>query len=160
MLRQSKRVGSQLAYDGRINVLFVYKQYAMYLSPNLEHVITIRKFDKVSYRPIKKILPKLSENLRGTKLKKELVKLHKEAWSNIERVESELEKVVLQLEEEVSGTMKKLESLKIGYNPKHYKKYIHNRFVEERERLVAEGEKLFNIKLEKRHIGKSITSLY
>lgn len=159
MLRQSRRVGEQLAYDGRINVLFVYKQYAIYLSPNLENVITIRKFDRVSYKPIKKMLPKLSKELKGIALKKELVKLHKEAWINIDEIESELQERVLELEAEVNETVEKLKSLRGGYSPRHYKKYLNSRFVEERERLVTEGEKLFKIKLEKRHIGKSITSV-
>ena len=84
ILRRSRRVGEQLSHDGRINVLFAYKQYAIYLSPNLERVVTVRIFKKVSYEPIKKMLPQLSKNLKGVKLKRELVKLHKEAWNNIE----------------------------------------------------------------------------
>jgi hypothetical protein len=159
ILRQSRRVGEQLAYDGRINVLFVYKQFAIYLSPNLEHVVTIHKFKEVSYSPIKNILPQLESDLKGVKLKRELVRLHKEAWSNIEKIEFEQQKKVLQLEADVNETITKLKSLKGGYSPKHYKKYLSGRFVEERERLVVEGEKLFKIKLEKRHIGKSITSV-
>jgi hypothetical protein len=159
MLRQSKRVGEQLSYDGRINVMFVHEQYAIYLSPNLEHVVTIRKFSEVSYKPIKTMLPQLTISLKGVKLRKELVRLHKEAWVNIDKIEVEQQKKVLEIEQEVSNTMVKLNQLRTGFNPKHYKEYIKNRFVEEREKLIVEGKKLFNIKLEKRHIGKSITSV-
>lgn len=159
LLRRSKRVGEQLAYDGRINVMFVCNQYAIYLSPNLKHVVTIHQFTKVSYNPIREILPELSQQLDGMELNKELVRLHKEAWNDLEKREADQLKLVLEIDDEVNAQLKKLEDLKKGFTPKHYRKYVNQRIAEEREKLFTEGAKLFNIKLEKRHVGKSITSV-
>lgn len=159
LLKHSKRVGEQLAYDGRINVMFVCNQYAIYLSPNLEHVITIHKFQQVSYNPIREILPELKAKFQGKELRQELVRLHKEAWATLEQREAEQLKVVLEIDREVKEQLNKLQSLRQGYSPRHYKRYVKDRIAEERERLFSEGEKLFSIKLEKRHIGKSITSV-
>jgi hypothetical protein len=163
LLRRARRVGEQLSYEGRLNVLFVVNQYAIYLSPSLEKVITIRKFSRISYKPIKKQLPELTNKFSGTKLKKELVRLHKDALAKVERIEIEQQNKVVNLDKEIHNTIKKLNDLKQGYTPKHYRKYLNQRLNEEKEKLfndlIKEGERLFTIKLEKRHIGKSIASI-
>lgn len=159
LLQRSKRIGEQLSFDGRINILFVYKQYAIYMSPNLECVVTVHKFQNISYNPIRIILPQLQEKFKGEELRQELVRLHKDAWHDIEVREHEQLKRVLEIDNEVNNQFKRLKELRTGYSPKHYTKYIKTRIQEERTKLVTEGKKLFDLKLEKRHIGKSITAV-
>lgn len=160
LLKRSKRVGEQLAYDGRINVMFVCDQFAIYLSPNLMNVITIHKFNRVTYKPIESMIPELRKQFKDGGFKSELVKLHKKAWEEVEIREMEQQRLVLEIDSEVNKQIANLKNLKRdGFSPRHYKKYISERIKEESARLIAEGEKLFCIKLEKRHIGKSITAV-
>jgi hypothetical protein len=159
VLKRAERIGEQLAYDGRINILFVYDQFAIYMSPSLEHVVTVRKYQKISYKPIRKMLPQLKSNLEGKELKEELVRLHKEAWDKLEKRESKQLDLVLEIDREVSDQIKKFEQLSQGHCPRHYKKFLKESLKEARSKLVKEGNKLFKIKLQKRHVGKSITSV-
>lgn len=152
ILKKAERIGEQLAYDGRINVMFSYKQYAIYLSPNLKYVITIHNFDKVSYNPIREMLPTLESTYQGEQLRLELVKLHREAWSDLESRERKQMQVVMDIDRELNKQLKKIRK---GFEPK----FLTERIDEERGKLYLEGKKLFDIKLEKRHVGKSITSI-
>lgn len=159
LLKRAKRIGEQLAFDGRINVLYANRQYAIYLSPNLETVITVHKFQNVSYNKIQERLPELMEMYEGEELRKELVRLHKEALHILSVKEYRILKNVLEIEKEVGKQKRKLHSLSQGYCPRHYRKHIRQRLDEETNRLVQEGRKLFNVKLEKRHVGKSFTAV-
>jgi hypothetical protein len=160
ILKRATRIGEQLAYDGRINVLFVHKQYAIYLSPNLEYVVTVRKYCQVTYKPIRQRIPELKEKYQGKEFRREMFRLHEQAWAEISEREEKQLKIVMELDRSVVEQMQRLHKLRTaGYSPRHYMKYTSERLKEERERLVAEGEKLFRIKMEKRHIGKSITAV-
>jgi hypothetical protein len=152
ILSKSERIGEQLAFDGRINVMFSYKQYAIYLSPNLKHIITVHKFQRVSYNPIREMLPTLQEKFQGEQLRRHLVKLHRDAWEDIEKRESKQVRKVMEIDRELNNQLKKINK---GYAPK----FITSRIEEERSRLYVEGKKLFEMKLEKRHVGKSLTSV-
>lgn len=161
MLKRSTRVGDQLAFDGRINVMFVFNQYAIYLSPNLENVVTFHKVDRVTYNPIKRALPKLQKQYSEDELKDKLISMHREAWDDIEQKEIEQTQILLDVENEVSKSIDKLASLlnDNSYKPKHYAKYLRQRINEERYKIKVEGHRLFQLKLEKRHVGKSMASL-
>jgi hypothetical protein len=153
MLSKAKRIGAVLAYDGRINVLYAYDGTAIYLSPNLKTVVTINRYSDVTYKPIE-------EATMGKILaKEELIDLHMQYLSNIEQEEKEQIKKMLELDSQVNEATKQYQLiLNVGKGASRKKK-VREMISEQNFILKQEGRKLFNLKVEKRHICKSLVAL-
>lgn len=154
MLSKATRIGSVLAYDGRINVLYAYQQTAFFLSPDLKTVVTVNKYDEVSYKPI---LNKVQGNID----KKLLIDLHLKHLEEVEAQEQEQIKKMLAIEAKVREANESYVTLlHIVRGGKGRKKNIKSLISEQNLQLKQEGWKLFNIKVKKRHIAKSLVALY
>lgn len=154
LLKKSKRIGSVLSYDGRINVLYAYDQTALFLSPDLKRVVTINKYKDTVYQPIIKLTK------GGNFSKDEMINLHLQFLEKVEKEESQQTQKILMIEKKVSEAISHYQSmLSLGKGCKR-KKMIRELISEHNLELKIEGWKLFNIKVEKRHISKSLVSLY
>lgn len=153
MLRHAVRIGTVLSYDGRINVLYAYRQTAFFLSPDLKTVVTVNKFQKVSYKPLMKFAKEGID-------RDVLLEMHSNLLREIEQKEEEQMRLILSIEQKVREandqctTMLKL--IKGGGRKRNIKQLIS----EQNHQLKMEGRKLFELKIKKRHLCKSIVSLY
>ncbi|WP_090739404.1 hypothetical protein [Paenibacillus sp. Mc5Re-14] len=153
MLKHAVRIGTVLSYDGRINVLYAYRQTAFFLSPDLKTVVTVNKFQKVSYKPFMKIAKEGAD--RDT-----LLEMHFNLLREIEQKEEDQIRLILSIEQKVREaneqctTMLKL--IKGGGRKRSIKQLIS----EQNHQLKMEGRKLFDLKIKKRHLCKSIVSLH
>lgn len=152
MLRKAVRIGTVLSYDGRINVLFAYQQTAFYLSPDLKILVTVNKYPKVTYK-------QLLHKVRQGADRDHLIKLHYDLLKEIEEQEQKHIKKILVIEQRVRETTEQLVGfLHFMRSPqKHSLKAIISEMNLE---LKLEGRKLFDLKVEKRHICKSLVALY
>jgi hypothetical protein len=154
MLSKAKRIGSVLAYDGRINVLYAYDKTAIFLSPNLKTVVTINRYADVTYKPIMKDVDKDSID------KQSLIELHFKHLSEIERQEEQQIKRMLEIDSLVNEANQQYQLiLDVGSRGKGRRKQVKGLISDQNLMLKQEGRKLFNIKVEKRHICKSLVSL-
>ncbi|MCY9757678.1 hypothetical protein M5X00_25970 [Paenibacillus alvei] len=153
MLRHAVRIGSVLSYDGRINVLYAYRQTAFFLSPDLKTVVTVNKFEEISYKPL---LKKVHNGLEREKL----LELHFDYLREIEKKEEEQARLILSIEQKVREATDQcttmLRLVKCGGRKKDIKQLIS----EQNHHLKMEGRKLFDLKVEKRHLCKSLVALY
>lgn len=152
MLKRATRIGAVLAYDGRVNVLFAVDQTAIFLSPDLKTVVTVNKYkkDKVGYKPIVK-----KKNLSRDKV----IDLHFKYINEMESQEEEYQKKMLSIESDVSEAVSMYENILIHGKGYQRKLEIKKMIAEQNLRLKKEGWKLFNLKVEKRHVCKSLASM-
>lgn len=154
-LSKATRIGAVLSYDGRINVLYAHDKTAVYLSPDLKTVVTVNKYETVSYEPLASVIKKRSLN------KEEAIKLHLEYLEELEQREKEYVKTVLNVELRVKEATDIYQSiLDTGKRKSSRKRDIKEMISEHNLMLKKEGKKLFALKVEKRHICKSLVSLY
>lgn len=153
MLNKAKRIGAVLAFDGRINVLYAYEQTAIYLSPNLKTVVTVNKYSDVTYKPIARLL------MEKTVDKQELIDLHLKYLTDIEVQEEAQIKRMLDIESKVDEATKQYQLILDVGKGRGRKKQVKELISDQNHMLKQEGWKLFNIKVEKRHICKSLVSL-
>jgi hypothetical protein len=152
MLSKAVRIGTVLAYDGRINVLYAYQQIAIFLSPDLKTVVTINKYTDVTYNPIRNKVDNCID-------KDKLIKLHLERLKQIEEEEQEYINRILSLEEKVRKEIGKCVSLMRMSRRYDTKKHVKSLISNLNHKLKKEGWKLFNLKVQKRHICKSLVAL-
>lgn len=153
MLKKAKRIGAVLAFDGRINILYAYDKTAIYLSPNLKTVVTINRYKDCIYEPIKEILEKNGLD------KESIVQLHYKYLKEIEREEKQQVKKMLDIEEKVREANSYYETiLTVGRGGRGRKMKVKEMISQHNHELKREGWKLFKIKVEKRHICKSLVS--
>lgn len=153
MLKHAVRIGTVLSYDGRINVLYAYRQTAFFLSPDLKTVVTVNRFQKVSYKPL---LCKVREGLD----REEILELHFNYLREIEKQEEEQMRLILSIEEKVREATASCATMLSLVKGGGRKKGIKQIITEMNAHLKAEGRKLFELKVEKRHLCKSIVALY
>lgn len=154
MLKNAIRIGSVLAYDGRQNVLYAYNKTAIFLSPDLKMVVTInRYYDDVMYDKVKKILLK-------TKLTdQEVVNLHVKLIRDIEKIEIDLEEKILKINNKVEETTNMYKTILEFGKGRSRKKTVKEMISEHNYMLKIEARKLFELKIQKRHICKSLVNL-
>jgi hypothetical protein len=158
LLSKATRIGSILSYDGRINVLYAVDQTAIFLSPNLKTVVTVNKYKNVTY---KKIIEKFNLNAKESIDKDKLIELHWKYLNEIEQKEKEQIDKMLEIEKKVREATELYRTiLYVGRGGKGRKKKIKQMISDFNYMLKKEGWKLFNIKIEKRHVCKSLVSLY
>lgn len=153
MLKHAVRIGTVLAYDGRINVLYAYRQTAFFLSPDLKTVVTVNKFQEVSYKPL---LKKVREGLD----REAIIELHFDYLREIERKEEELMRLILSIEQKVREATEQCAMMLRVVRGGGRKKNIKQIISEQNHHLKMEGRKLFELKIEKRHLCKSLVALY
>ncbi|OME54097.1 hypothetical protein BSK59_16075 [Paenibacillus odorifer] len=153
MLKCAVRIGTVLSYDGRINVLYAYRQTAFFLSPDLKTVVTVNKFQKVSYKPL---IRKAKEGLD----REEILELHFNYLREIEKQEEEQMRLILSIEEKVREDTASCATMLSLVKGGGRKQGIKQLITEMNAHLKAEGRKLFELKVEKRHLCKSIVALY
>ncbi|EJW13939.1 hypothetical protein M5X02_20285 [Paenibacillus alvei] len=153
MLRHAVRLGTVLSYDGRINVLYAYRQTAFFLSPDLKTVVTVNRFHEISYKPV---LKKVHDGLD----REELLELHISHLREIERKEEEQMRLILSIEQKVREATEQCATMLRLVRGGGRKKEIKHLISEQNHHLKMEGRKLFELKVEKRHLCKSLVSLY
>lgn len=152
MLKNAVRIGTVLAYDGRINVLYAYRQTAFFLSPDLKTLVTVNRYPVVTYR---QLLNKVKQGADRDKL----IEMHSQLLQDMESKEREYMKKILAIEERVRETSEQVAgfiSLMRGKHKHGMKSIISELNLE----LKTEGRKLFELKIEKRHVCKSLVALY
>ncbi|TVX85985.1 hypothetical protein [Paenibacillus agilis] len=153
MLKHAVRIGTVLSYDGRINVLYAYRQTAFFLSPDLKTVVTVNRFPEVTYKPLLK-------NVREGVEREAMLELHFDHLREMERKEEEQIRLILSIEEKVREATEQcaimLRIVRGGGRKKNIKKLIS----EQNNHLKIEGRKLFELKIKKRHLCKSLVALY
>lgn len=155
MLSKAVRIGAMLAFDGRINVLYAYQQTAIYLSPDLKTVVTINKCDQLTYRPILRRVKNLDN-------KEELLNLHMRYLKQIEEKEEQQVQLILEIEQKVRETVDsyaEMLSIVSKGRKRSNGKMIKDLIAEQNLQLKLAGRKLFETKVEKRRIAKSLVSL-
>lgn len=162
MLKSATRIGSVLSYDGRINVLYAFDKHAIFLSPDLKTVVTINQYKDISYQPIIRKL-----GISGVKnfSREDLIEVHQEHIRNIEIAESKQVEKMLVIERNVREAREMYEGLLAIYKKKKTanakaKSQLKSLIAQRNLELKMEGWKLFDIKVKKRHICKSLVSLY
>jgi hypothetical protein len=157
MLKNAKRIGTVLSYDGRINVMYAYNQTAILLSPDLRTVVTVNKYKNMTYSKIyEKFGIKAKENIDKDKL----IELHLKYLEEIEEKEREQTKVLLDIEEKVREAKEFYQTILDVGRGKGRKKRVKKMISEFNYLLKKEGWKLFSIKVEKRYVCKSLSTLY
>lgn len=151
MLKKATRIGAVLAYDGRVNVMYAVDQMAIFLSPDLKTVVTVNKYeeDDVGYKPI--VNKKLSRD--------KIIDLHFKYISEIENQEEKFQKKMMNIETNVSEAISLYENILIHGKGYSRKREIKKMISEQNLMLKEEGWKLFNLKVKKRHICKSLASI-
>lgn len=153
MLTKATRIGDILSTDGRINVLFAYDKTAIYLSPDLKTVVTVNVYPEITYYQI-------LEEMNGATEKELALKLHYQYIESLEKEEREQIEKMLQLDKQANEAImlyKPLLRKRIGYKRKEEIKKMISDF---NYSLKREAKKLFNIKVEKRKVCKSLVALY
>jgi hypothetical protein len=153
MLKNAIRIGTVLAYDGRINVLYAYRQTAFFLSPDLKTLVTVNKFDAVTYKP-------LLSKIEGGHNREALIELHFNYLREFEQKEKEQMQMILSIEQKVRETTEQCVSMLGLIRGGHRKKNIKQLISDQNRQLKTEGRKLFELKIEKRHLCKSLVALY
>jgi hypothetical protein len=153
MLKHAVRIGTVLAYDGRINVLYAYRQTAFFLSPDLKTLVTVNKYNDVTYRPL---LQHIYEGID----RETLIDLHFGYLREIELEEQAQMQRILTIEEKVRTATAQCASLLELVRGRGRKYNIKQLISDQNFQLKQEGRKLFELKTEKRHVCKSLVSLY
>lgn len=153
MLSHASRIGTVLSYDGRINVLYAYRQTAFFLSPDLKTLVTVNKYPVVTYR---QLLHKVREGVD----REYLLELHFNLLREFEAREQEQSKKILMIEQRVRETTAQCVSMLGLVRGGGRKSGIKRIISEYNHQLKFEGKKLFELKIEKRHLCKSLVALY
>lgn len=153
MLKHAVRIGTVLSYDGRINVLYAYRQTAFFLSPDLKTLVTVNKFPNITYKPL---LNRVNDDLDREKM----LELHFNHLREIEKKEDEQIQLILSIEQKVRETTAQCATMLSLVKGVGRKRDIKRLISEMNAHLKAEGRKLFELKIEKRHLCKSIVALY
>lgn len=153
MLTHAVRIGTVLAYDGRINVLYAYRQTAFFLSPDLKTLVTVNKYEHVSYKPI---LKKVQSDIDTD----EMIALHYQYLREIEEKERVQMNLILSIEQKVRDATDQCASMLRLVRGGGHKKEIKKLISDQNHQLKLAGRKLFELKVEKRHVSKSLVALY
>lgn len=153
MLKNAVRIGSVLSYDGRINVLYAYHQTAFFLSPDLKTVVTVNKFAEVTYKPFLKVINQGVD-------RETILEMHFDLLREIEEREEKQMRLILSIEESVREATDQCATLLSLVKNGGRKKSIKELISEMNHQLKLEGRKLFELKIEKRHLCKSLVALY
>lgn len=153
MLKNAMRIGAVLAYDGRVNVMYALNNTAFFMSPDLKTVVTVNKYQNELYKPISKIVNRRKLGQEDT------VKLHLKFLKNMEEQERVFVESMLKIEEKVSEAVGMYSTiLEFGKGFKR-KQQVKEMISEYNLMLKQEGWKLFNLKVEQRHVCKSLASI-
>lgn len=152
MLKHAVRIGTVLSYDGRINVLYAYRQTAFFLSPDLKTVVTVNRFPEVTYKPF---LEMVEEVDRET-----MLEMHFNLLRDLEKKEEEQMRLILSIEEKVREATEQCATMLKLVRGGGRKRNIKDLISDQNHQLKMAGRKLFELKIEKRHLCKSIVALY
>lgn len=153
MLSKAVRISCIISYEGRICVLYAYNQTAFYLSPDLKTVVTVNRYFETRVPELNKVQKIVDKDT--------LIQLHLKHLEKIEEKEKAQTAKILQIERKVRESVQACENLlHIGRGGGvERKKGIKALIAEQNLYLKQEGWKLFNIKLEKKHVCKSLVAL-
>lgn len=152
MLKDAVCLGSVLSHKGRINVLYAYKQTAFFLSPDLKTLVTVNKFQEVTYRPF------LKEVKRGVE-PNTIYTMHLNLLREIETKEEEMIRFLLSIEEKCRDATDQCRTLLKVVRNGERKRDIKDLISDQNHQLKIESRKLFQLKVEKRRLCKSLVSL-
>lgn len=154
LLKDAKRVGSIVSYDGRLSVLYTSEGLDMYLSPDLKTLITISQSDGLNLELLKDKLPTDRELTKD-----ELLQLHLDEIALLEEEERKQLDVLLKIESNVSETHDICRDLITTIGRRHRTKSIREAIGEQSYLLKKEGKKMFRISVRKRMLLRSMTGL-
>jgi hypothetical protein len=153
MLKHAVRIGTVLAFDGRINVLYAYRQTAFYLSPDLKTLVTVNMYPEVTYR---QLLNKVSDCID----REALIELHFNYLRDIEQKEQAQMQLILSIDKKVREATEQCVTMLGLVKGGGRKQAIKQLISDQNNQLKIEGRKLFELKIEKRHLCKSLVALY
>lgn len=154
LLKDAKRVGSIVSYDGRLSVLYTSNGLDMYLSPDLKTLITLSPSDNVNLDLFKSKLPEDRELTKD-----ELLQLHLDEIAILEEEERKQLDVLLRIESNVSETKDICKDLITTIGRRHRTKPIREVIGEQSYLLKKEGKKMFKISIRKRMLLRSMIAL-
>lgn len=161
ILKKSTRIGVQVSKEGRINVLYAYEQHAVYLSPNLENVVTFHKLKAMTFKPMLSLYEQLQEEYQGAELQQKLIEAHKDKLARLEEVEQRQFEKVSKRNKELTRLeiLRETQKTRSNKTNRRIESYVKKQVVSERRKLIKDGERLFNIKSDKRKLLKSLCAL-
>lgn len=143
LLKKSKLIGMQLSENGTPSVLFAYKRHGFYLSRDLKTVLTVNRFESVTYEP----------------LKNKIAELHAKEIRKLERKESCKSKRLKLIELECQV---ELAELKLRYHKSRsesVKLSCQCRIKAINERLQELKEEINELQSAKRQVTRSMASV-
>lgn len=159
-LKDSRRIGTILSFDGRISILYVKDKVGYHMSPDLKTVVTIGIYDELNESLVEDLLANKGLDLSLSDLSREdLIKLHLEELELLEEQENIQCEYLLKIEKDVAN-MKALCVDLIAHSDKHWKKKKFKETISGQSYILkGEGRKLFKLSSRKRIVLRSLTAL-